>query len=539
LKSNSRVGDAFVLFLFLIVVPFCVIIEMGNLNPTITVEASDEVDVEESLQMTFVEYSPASTVTVVNDTSFENSFWRASYSDTSDRSTFWRYVNIPLRNVTEVIVSAFFAIEGENKEIGLYSDGWLYIEEIGHSGQNENLTHSGPPTETTQYGMNIKMKQIRVEFDGDFRESMALTGFWIKVILNDTLYPVSIDMQRTNGESLFSDAATQDTQIYGDIQPWIQLITQNEPFFASYYPTQTSDLILLPSGNYTFLFYWYPYRTNKTINIQEEKVHILWRIHSVKVEYRLTQEVPGYIVDLWESDSYSLSQSPVFVLPSGINYTIDVRGNYCGTSLTTALGANRNITVWISPNTIVLGPYAIMPTTLFLIVGLLSMVFVLGIARIGWNELRKKLVPFSLIVLGYVFPWVSYTQMKPLLGSEPFVSIQTHSAAIPSLSSTVTSTSDSLMLISYEPSGLIPYLAYFLLFMSFVALVLNEDENASKLENILFWSSISLILIMVFFQVSSYFMNSYYTIVEIGLGAYMIILGVVAELVQNARELMR
>lgn len=510
--------------------PIYALIEYRSPTPTITIEASDEIDVAESLLISSESYTPTPIITVLNDTSVEgNNAWRASYSR-DDLTLFQRFVNIPLRNITEVIIGASFNVTGESKEIRIYCEG-TYNTTMSQTVQKLSLTIRPPLSSFWAYNHSglTQRAVLRIEIQGDYTKSIPIpiTGVWIQAVKNATLYPVSLDIQRTNGVSLYSNQVMRDIQLGSYSCPKIEFKLDDLIWFGAVYPTQTNDTILLPTGNFTLYFDWYSYQLNTTVYVPEAALHLVWRVKSVRVDVKLMYNIPGYKV-IWSSHDYQLTESPSIILRSGGgNWSSTVWYPNGWTFASTSLGANRNITFWVNPNLVVLGPFAITPLKFILIVSLLTIICILGMTQIMRLSSSAKLIPFSFVVLSYILPWIHYTRPYYLGGSIPNEEYLRYYAINPGISCRTVSTVDSLLFVSHGPDMEFSLIAYLILFIPLIVVLYDILNESTRGINYVFGTSLFLIFIMEFFYGVYSSAYNWYADVTLGLGPYIVLFSVV------------
>jgi len=283
--------------------PIIAVVNSNVPDPSILVELGEEVDEPETFLALTKEYTPSSAVTLANDTPGHiGSAWRGLYSSFSNMSTFERYLNIPLRNISEVIIGASFRVHNGPRFIAIgnvdHEDTTvLYATNstLGYGGENVTLTLRRPPEIFRGYlsGAFIRTTIMSIEIEGDYRDGIEMTGFWTQAILNGAVYPVMVNIQRTNGVSLFSYPTTAEIRLSSSFLPRLTFASGNLSIHEMPL-TQINETFLLPSEMYDVTFRWVTYWLNSSYFHSEEENIIVWLVRSVRLDVRLTQNVPRY-----------------------------------------------------------------------------------------------------------------------------------------------------------------------------------------------------------------------------------------------------
>ena len=533
------------IFLFLMI-PLIAVGSNQDPVPSITIEAGEEVDVAESLLISSEAYSPNSVVTTLNDTVIENgNIWRVWYEDYRDRSKFERYVNAPLRNITEIILGVSFSVEEGPREVSIYCYNILNSTS-GLSGQNKTLTLRVSPDEFSgyQYSELVERFKLTINVGGNYEEGITITGFWVQAVLNATLYPISIDVQRTNGVSLFSNPTTRDLQSFSLSSPRLELFDNNSTHIGRFTPTQSNDTMLLPAGYYNHSIKWSTFEIYSSFNISDEAIHLVWRIRTVRMDIKQIHHVFASYVDYSYSfgyNRYAIIAEPTFYFPPDGNWTITIQGGSISVQETISVGSNQNITVWIDPNTIVIGPLAFTPGKFVLLVSMLLMICIIGIAHITKKMSSTKLIPYILVAISYILPWVHYAYKTSFPATVPPYPYLIYYAESPGISSTSYSTNDSLAFVSrtYNEGFLLLY--YTLLFMALAGFLLDEIEIKGVSEHATNLFAFSLLAIFVVevayaFHILSIASAENYLAVIPGIGPFVVIGSMIAWIIVHVQR---
>lgn len=474
-----RQKDVFVvLFILLTIIPFLSIGMTQDPIPSITQEDGEIVNESEILLASPMVYSPKPLITTLNDTDIENeSVWKIGHSDGGNTITYARYINVPFRNVTEVIFSASFSIQTGPANITIHNVKGSNTT-VCQDNQDVTLSFIGAPSDTSEnYAEPIRMF---IDISGSYKEEVVVTGFWIQAVTNTTLYPVSVDIQNINGISLFSNPTMYDNNRF-ELMPRITII--DESSISNYfYPTQINDTMLLPIGNYSIEFtWWWYYHISSSFQISDDAIQLDWRIKCVSIIVKPTYPIPGYSIDfdydsLYRSE-YLLSDSPTFYLPQNRIWKIYIFGRHHSVSANIETGQVENISVWVDPNLVVIGSLAFSTGRLAIMTCLLLSILILGLANVKKFVKSSYVIPYSILILSFILPCNQYTVHPPgyFTISDNY---SENTAFCPGLSSLAISTPDSLIHITYYET---PYfiVLYILLLLVVIGILLDNSETKS------------------------------------------------------------
>jgi hypothetical protein len=523
------------LILLLLVIPMFAI--MRTIDPELryTIKRGDEVDVPESVQTSLEPFTPLSALTFINETQFENGKnWLIWYEEYRDVSVYERYVNLPMINTTEFIIGATFNVNNP-RDISIgYGYGFILNTTIAAPNQNSTLTFHCTPNEFPDYiDEHVSGKVgVYLEIEGNFKDGIPMTDFWGIAITNATLYPVIIDIQRTDGESLFSNPTMRYYLYETGGYPSLFFRLNDSISIGKFDPIQSNDTLLLPEGNYNYTFIWGTYEIEADFIIEISRVRLVQRIRCVRVDVECSPELVGYYVTYPWFAHFALIDQPSFYRPSGSEWQMDIRGNNGYISPTVTAGTNLNITVLVKPMVFVIGPIAIAPGEMLSIVSLLLLSVIVVFGKRWLNLANKKIIPFSLLVLSFLFPSVTYgfSTLSPRLTTNNRYTI--FYSIFPGISSSSTNTDDSLIFLMHELDMVVTLVFYVLLFLAFVGVLLEEFNSVPRFRSdAVFWFSSICILIANLEVIGKYTLSlphPNYLFVIPGPGPFIVVFSLVA-----------
>ncbi|MHA2200464.1 MAG: hypothetical protein ACXACG_00445 [Candidatus Thorarchaeota archaeon] len=383
-------------------------------RPTIEVFEEENIFVPEQFQISHSPYTPSSSVTLLEHSRMDPKVWRIHEDSVS------LGFNVPVVNISEIMLVLDLKTFDRPIIVNFneYYSGVNYTANI-NSNEHVQLMLQLPrnllqsPTIDTW----IKRVLVRITYENYALDDFELTHFSVRAITTDVLYPVSIDVQRTNGESLFSDPTMhflrQEIEIYFN-----QSSLGNSARFSPY---QVNETILLPQGDYEVFFDWEAYELTEQMTITNESVSILWRIKCVRIDIDLAQDIPGLSITIYDGmfDYYSnilLIPSPSFYIPSGHDITIStqqwsrVHSGSMSTSRMLVLRENQNVTVEISSELISFGGMSLTPARAAIYIFAILFVVSLTLIIVKDRESRTRMIPLLVLFIGIILPWMQVSR---------------------------------------------------------------------------------------------------------------------------------
>ena len=373
----------------------------------------DEIVGSESIEITRSSHDPVSSVLLLNDSILsEQSDWHLRQYISFNRTYYSKQIIVPVLNVTQVIFRATgYVVTGPvSIRMGYYQ--YPYHENTtGQTGEYFEIVQYATPDDYYNEGLIW----IFVDIDGLDWSVIDKLYFSVQVEFSVSRCPVIVDLQRTNGESMYN---LQEFTATDRTRPIIKFGGHSS------YLCQVNDTIYLPNGNYSVAIVWDSYTPSfGDISIANESLFIAIRIKSVRLDVEATQRIPGLVVNMgtdWYLDyrSFLLKDSPSFYLPSGTMQIIEVIGepefshSPYHFMVDMDLGENRNITLVVHENWILIGGVAFTPGRLtILIASIIVIVLTLVVSRkrIGTSSV---FLPFILLFFGSILPSYQRTVLE-------------------------------------------------------------------------------------------------------------------------------
>jgi hypothetical protein len=540
-KESVSEGLVLTLTLFFIVIPILALATPLWPEPTVSVELGEESNVQESLTLTSKPYSTRSIVTLINDSAIESgNIWRMYFDSHNDVAVYSRYVNVPLRNATQVIFGASFDVDIVPRRIGIFNDRGSNSTTVINP-RNATLILKLQPQlfELYAYSNLVSRIETSIEIEGENQEGIEITSFWLQAVFDSPVYPVTIDIQRTNGVSLYSNPMMRNVRSsnipYSSGIPKLEFRFNNSVYLGFFAPTQINDTVMLPSGNYTVNFVWTGYNINSSIYLSEEMHQMVWRVRSVRIDVRATHYVSNYGVDFNYASglyTYLISEQPsIYTSPYG-NRTILIRYYSLywqrGVFATAGVGSNQNVTFLVHPNLIYIGPIAIAPAEFITILCFVLMICMLIVASMLGEAKSNKVIPFLILILSYIVPWAN------MLGKEidPSTILQEEYLAqyafFPGTSTVSITTSNGMPFAVHEYRvAPVMLLGLILLFMAYSAVAGDQLSRFHKSSAQIFAvSSVSIILLHIYYISSLTISHSYYVVTP-GVGIFIVIASII------------
>ncbi|TFG11248.1 MAG: hypothetical protein EU531_11790, partial [Promethearchaeota archaeon] len=531
-QLKEKLGTGILVILFAIICG-TMVFEPALLTPTIEVVYGEDVDAPEDLEIAYSSYTPQSVERIVNYSSVNTDHW---FIDSDGASTRF-YVS--LRNISKIIIGMSVASFGKSVNLSLYEYGYSILNStaIGKFQTREHFLEI--PCNQSSY---LRLIDVRIRLTNCSWEDIEITGFWVDIVTIDVLYPVVIDIQRTNGESLFSNPTMK--MIGRQIDPMVQI--DSIPLGISYvmYLGRPDRLILLPPGDYNISMSW-NMDLKGTISLSNTSAGLTWRIKCVRVDIDLGQEIPElYLwVDYYHYE-VSLLYSPSLYLPSGRSVDMRIGSNsdsfsgHVSSLIDLAVGQNQNITFVISPGIISIGAISITPGRLLIFS--CSLIMMCGIILIANRKLVSniRILSFLILFMGVLFPWIQYSQIDTKPATPTFSEFRIVWDISPGISTSFASQDNSSLLIAPSNESAFTYPRFqlgffvFLLFAIFFVIVLAELYEIPRIPKvgnvyISFLVVCILVLNLIFiWNGFQYFSMGWVDSIQLGFGSILTILSV-------------
>lgn len=449
---------------------------------------SEEFEESESVEIIRFPYSPVSSVILLNDSLLSPSNnWFREQNVRFNTSSIQRLVSIPKLNVSKIIFRLWAYVVSGPMNITLIYYHWPYIFTVtGEEGEYceivRNATVGDLPDDDPIW--------VSATIDGLDWNVVSQLYLSIQVEFTVNVCPVTIDLQRTNGESLF---LLQEFYLMRN-PPIVKL--NGHGFRLS----QVNDTIYLPNGNFFLEVDWVSYQHSYTdISLTNESLIIDVRLKTVRLDVEAYQKIPGLTIEITDFYSFSeynyfyLKDSPSFYLPPETYRIIEVQGepndyhNPYHFSIGLDYGENRNITLLVSENWIVIGNWAFTPGILaILFASVLVLLLTLYISR---QKIRESTVflPFILLFLGNLMPSIAITSSKSYPTALPLYSQYTETQLISmGIDISIYRVDDSVTAVScVNASQFVNQLLFTLLLIVFLGMIFEHlrDEIDSETLN--------------------------------------------------------
>jgi hypothetical protein len=393
-------------------------------SPEIEIIEGNEVDVSEELLVSHESYTPRETVTLLNKTTLDRSRWII-------KENYAIYVfTVPIVNVSAITIGLTFRTFDKTLQINLNE----YVTNLENTTiinphESDDLKLRIPYLLMKRTTTDNWFQQLAIELDfenHDF-DDFQVTQFWIQASTFQDLYPVTIDIQRTNGESLFSNPTT----VALSEEPYLYFNYSSLGSATYFSPAQVNETLLLIPGYYDISFRWEDYQLYGNVTVTNSSAHIVWRIKCVRIDVEMAQDLSGLVVSFDSGyDHYYydflMVYSPSFYLPSEESVTITIRnwassysGSWNAGYSSLSLGLNMNVTLRVDPGLISVGGVSItqMRLTIFTVCFLfiLSLVLVVVVKR----ESVVKFLPLLILFISIVLPWIQVSHKETIPYSTP------------------------------------------------------------------------------------------------------------------------
>lgn len=507
----------------------------------------EEINDDESVELTSSPFSPVSSVLLLNDSLLStDDNWYKRQDIYYNKTRITRTITVPHLNVSDIVFTLSAFIVTGPLDISIVFDEWHNrVNTTGQTGEYcELVKHAFQE-------LHVRDGQIWVSitFDGVDWGVFDHLYFSIEVEFTVSQCPVTIDLQRTNGESMYF--LQEFRTIFYDMRP---LLKFNEHEFIL---SQVNDTIFLPNGNYTLAVEWGSYDFSfNDIAVTDESLTLVIRIKSIRLDVESTQNIPGLIIVAGDYDNqpylypkgFYVRDSPSFYLPSGSTQPFICEGDpdrehtYHFT-VNLQAGDNRNITLLVSENWILVGNVAFTPGRfIILIVSMLAIGLTILISR-------KKLftssiyAPFVFLLLGNILPALEV--IGPFWERANTLPLYTQYAQTYAESLGISSSASSVNGSVITISGADRFVAYTLGPLSFILLLVAcagllfeylREELDSESPDFLIATPILCLIFFQWFYVIAKMINPWESTVTIGLGSFLTVIAFLLWFIQFKRK---
>ncbi|MFW9809404.1 MAG: hypothetical protein ACFFE6_08505 [Candidatus Thorarchaeota archaeon] len=565
--ANGQIKSIIIVIIILLflAVPITVSIENGLSHPNIEVIEGEDVNATESIQIQYQPYDPKSIVRLVNDSTVDSSFgwyiWSKEYYVWSGTAT--RDFGISIINVSAIRLGLEFTNYDNPIHVSLFSS---VSESKNSTYQIENQRGQislEVPIEEFEYGqddsflsLSVTIRLVNCSWD-----DLEFTSFWIDVITTEVLFPITIDVQRTNEESLFSNPNMRILR--GSNEPKIVFESINDSLPLR----RINETILLPPDNYTLWMNWNEDLVGE-ISLFNSSATLTLKMKCVRVDAKLTQDVPGYFIsfgDYWEDiyEDHLLVHSPYFYFPPEFEVSVEIDSwispfearIYASTVIMP--GENQNITLMVNPGLISVGDISISNGRMFIAVS--SILFVIAVILVSGRKLTSstKVIPFLFLFAGMVFPWMHVSKYGSWASPTPPGDYWEFWGISPAIFTSFGSADDFSIIIgpTYRASHLsfqmLIGVASFLLLIIMFAVALPDITDLSfileifdigslpkvSIKQVAFLLSLTLLLEILYIDYSLYgYSMGWYGSFSVGTGFFLTVLSIISFAVLVSRQ---
>lgn len=251
------------------------------------------------------------------------------------RVVFVGHPTFPLMNYSDVSFSVSISVLQGSANVSLQDGYYVWPDDVWHEGE-ENSTHfeagqsekvTLKPNLTEVYSLSsgwAVRTSIIVDISSSEKTQILIGDVVISVISNESLFPVTFDIQAPDGESLFLNPymrslrhAYPNYDIEGAMYPGVELTrTGNASDSSIFGPRITNETLFLAEGNYegtTGWFYKYGYKLDSVFNISfvvgfNESVFVTIKIPVIRL-----------FIDIYPSFAYSR----VIIIDGYYTYVVD------------------------------------------------------------------------------------------------------------------------------------------------------------------------------------------------------------------------
>ena len=517
-RSISKIAITILIIGFMLVIPIAAQ-EQRIPNATYEIIYGEEINDSESLEITSSPIDPVSSVMLLNDSlTSSDSVWLKEQSPFSNYSSYKRTIAIPCVNVSEITVNLSAYVQTGPLDIWIYMHSigvnQTSLSTIGLTQEYCNITKTLTPNEYAEDPDGPARIYFSIHFDGLNWDVISQLLFSIQVEFTVSQCPVILDLQRTNGESMYL-SQTFETIYDERFKP----TTSFDGF--EFWLVEVNETIFLPNGNYSLSMKWGSYEyTFGDVNITNASIFLACKIKSVRLDVESKQRIPQILIDVGKDDSYGylypygflVSESPSFYIPSSSTHEILVRGGpisrYSPTHFAFDLSteSNQNITLVVNENWIEIGDFAFTPGRMTIyIASLFVMVLTLLMGR---KKIRTTISqPFYLLVLSSILPTMVSISWDWYSTAVDYIEYYSVSLGISTMTSSLDGTAIAFYPANYSTIHQWTPLSFLLLLFIFLGVLLEywkEYVNLESLDQVIAFPIFGFFLIQVFYFLDNY-----------------------------------
>ena len=506
----------------------------------------EESNRTESMELTSSFYTPVSSILITNESVMDPSaYWNAIHFPGSDSNYYEKIVSVPYINVSDLIFTVTASVVEGPLEIEIEENST-----IGQTGSLCRLIAHVVPEVTQSHPEHASVEYVRIQFNSTDWDAKDAIYFSIEATFTNIVCPVTIDLQRTNGKSMYT--LPEFRTIHRDEA--IPNLHVGNYGFVFFKPNTT---IYIPNGDYSIIFEWLGYsHAFGNVTLQNESIYLELRIKSTRLDVHATQKIPwlyivitytNYDLDWLYDEWYMIKDSPVFYLPSVYTVHVWVNGepaearSHYHFDFNLETGTDRNVTLTVNENWIVFGGLAFTPSRLlmFQLVFLIIGTIIVYARRELWTN--PIFVPFLLLLMGSLLPTININSQRYTLPvTSPIYAIYqeltSNSLAFDTAYSRIDGSICTISSIGSLESLMTSLLAAFSfasLFIAFLGVVLEIIGKKGDIPEVLFFLGL---FFVASFQLYYYFTFHNVSNLTLGYGFFITVLAIPLWFVLSARK---
>jgi hypothetical protein len=437
-KLDSTTRVLIILFLLLFAIPILAYADsVGPPLPTLSIIDGEELTGSDGIEISSEPYTHTTNITILDESDIQDEIPWALWNGSSYFDAY-RFFNLPLYNLTYATITSEFHSFADNHEVWMYvyffssdisRDSHILHDQVSYNItglQQKRLSYS-VPIETLENSTENRILTTLVSITGTgvIGSEISFHRFLVTAITTEpeSLSPVSLDVQRTTGESIYSNPTIYTSEVKFDRQfplPHIKLISSLFPDGISITPTQVNETLFLPPDSFTGTVYWgRQYNYSFPLVVENQNLyHLDIRINSTSARIQFVERIPGFSVTLssWgieyevttedlDSAFYFPANREVFVTFSNHLRSTEVWYGDFGEFQIQTIRSNGDVIAQIDFNWIIIATLAISGIKLFI---LLDCIFV--VAALLYLYRRRlltdsRILPLSVFLISLMLPW--------------------------------------------------------------------------------------------------------------------------------------